>query len=458
MNRNAFLIAMLLCSVMVAGCAGGAPAQPAAPGVQDQYAATVVGTVEAVAAQGAATPSLVRGAVTVETGDDPAQAINSQCPRPAQATAPQKPAEFKDIAQGLAAYLSAGATLEDVSMLMQTWGVKFASPGTNEPLGSIEYAKIMPGEDAQVIATFYDPAPGETISRPGNLAVFSCVGGAYQVAYQALTDSSFEGLVTDPRVLDVSDVSGDGLMDLSFLTGDCGAATCMEGVTILAAHGGQALRNLAPEFAFVPYPTFEYVPSASGTARDLVVVEGILGDPTAGPQRSITSTWQFNGNVFTRTAELKEAATYRIHALHDGDDALRAKDYRLADSLYGSVIAEPALQSWDANPNVANEPAILGAFAYVRLMQSAALRGDVTGVNASFDSLQSFGPADSLGYLYTQLGEAFINAWRNGNNYEAGCAAMIGFANSNPNVTRWLGIEAFGSANYDYQAEDLCLR
>jgi hypothetical protein len=432
--------------VLLAACAGGS----AAPA--DQNAVTVVSTVDSVIS--APTPPPLREEVTVDIV--PALS-SSQCPQLSAAPVPPKPATFGDTAAALRDYLSAGATLEDASAAMQAWGVKFAAPQSNEPLGSIEFAKILGGEDQQIVATMFDPAPGESVARAGDLAVYRCANGRYEIAYQALTDVSFEGFVTDPRVLSVDDVTGDGIYELSFLTGDCSAATCMDGVTILSAHGGGALRNLAPDFAYVPFPSFEYVPGATG-AKDLVVAEGILGDASAGPQRGVTTTWTFVGGIYTRTAEAREPAVYRIHALHDGDDALRRQDYRQADASFGQVVNDPTLQAWDANPNIANEQQILGAFAYVRLIQSSALRGDTVGAQAAYDSLMRFAPADSPGYLYAQIGEAFYKSWIATQNIGQACAAAVQIARQNPNTALWLGVDSFGSANYDYQPEDMCVQ
>jgi hypothetical protein len=446
-------VAVAVCCAILTACAGAPASAPSAAPSADQNAATVVATGE-VAVRTVPTPA-ARIEGTIDT--NPGVSGNSQCPAPAQPPAPAKPADFKAMAGGLLAYLNTGASLEAANQVMEVWGIRYSAPGSGEPLGGIEYGKILAGEDAQIIATFYDQSQTDTTSRPGDIVVFSCTNGQYQIAYQALNDPVFEGLVTNPGVLDVSDVSGDGIMDLSFVTGDCGASTCMEGVTILSAHNAAQLRNLSPDFPFVPFPTFEFLPGKQPPARDLVVAEGLLGDPSAGPQRSITSTWSFNGQIYTRTGEMREPAVYRIHMLHDGDDALRARDHRLADSLYGSVVAEPALQGWDASPFAANEGQVLGAFAYVRLMQSAALRDDDTGVGAAFDSLQRFALADSPGYLYTQMAELYLNEWKASKDAGKACAKMTEFARANQNATRWLGIEAFGAANYDYQPEDMCI-
>jgi hypothetical protein len=208
----------------------------------------------------------------------------------------------------------------------------------------------------------------------------------------------------------------------------------------------------------VPNPTFEYVPSTRGGGKDLIVVEGTLDDASAGPQRQITATWSFNGQTFTQTQTTQESPTYRIHALHDGDEALRKKDYREADTQFLRVINDASLQTWDGNPNAQIEQQILSAFAYVRLMQSAALRNDDVGVQVAYDSLTRLAPADTPGFLYAQLGDTFFRTWSATKNAVQSCQAMVDLAKQNANATKWLGIDAFGTANYDYQPEDMCVQ
>jgi hypothetical protein len=455
------IVVVFVVGALLSACAGAPQNSTDAPApVVEQNAPTVVAQ-SAPTISSASTPSPLRNSeATLDLGEISTDV--AQCPKAAKAAIPAKPAQFTDAAGALLTYLNAGATIEEASAAMQAWGFKYAAPGSGEALGSIEYGRILPGESQQLIATFFDPTQANdaaatgTLSKAGELAVYTCDAGRYALAYSALADKSFDGLVTDPRVLSVDDVTGDGLFDLSFLTGTCQAATCMDGVTILSAHGGGALRNIAQDFAYVPYPTFEYVQGANNT-RNLIVVEGTLGDPGAGPQRGITATWAFNGQVFAKAAEQREAPNYRIHALHDGDDALRRKDFRLADALYSQVVNDAALQTWEANPQAPNEQQILGTFAYVRLMQSAAQRNDTTGVQAAFDSLNQLGPADSPGYLYAQLGNAFLQSWNATQNVAQACAATAAFAKTQPNLTKWLGIDSFGTANYDYQPEDLCI-
>jgi hypothetical protein len=447
---SSFII--IVSSLLLVACAEGEPpSQPNLPAPQG--AVTVVSTsAPQVVAQVTRTPNLN---VTIES-NLPASSL-TQCPPIGNPASPAKPASFAEMPVALNNFLNAGASLQAASDVLLAWGVRVAAPGTNEVLGTIEFGKLLPGDDPQIVAVIFDPAPSENVSRAGNLIVYNCAGGRYQIAYQALADPAYENLVSDPRLLSLEDVTGDGIDDLTFLTGDCGAGTCMDGVSVLSIHGTGALRNLAPDFANVPNPTFEYAPSTRGGGKDLIVVEGTLDDASAGPQRQITATWSFNGQIFTQTQTTQESPTYRIHALHDGDEALRKKDFREADTQFLRVINDASLQTWDGNPNAQIEQQILSAFAYVRLMQSAALRNDAVGVQVAFDSLMRLAPADTPGYLYAQLGDTFFRTWSATKNAVQSCQAMVDLAKQNANATKWLGIDAFGTANYDYQPEDMCV-
>lgn len=317
----------------------------------------------------------------------------------------------------------------------------------------------MPGDEAQLIVVVFDPTQKGAITRSGDLAVFMCSSGRYTLLYRTLDDPGFQGEVSNPRILAVEDATGDGIAELAFVTGDCGMDTCLEGVTILSSAGASAgaLTNLAPDFAYLPNPVFDFVPSNRGLMQDLIAIEGHFGSVDAGPQRIVTDTWSFNGNTFTLTQAIKEPAVYRVHALHDADDALRRKDFATADALFGRVINDASLQMWEGTGSP-DEPQLLAAFAYIRLMQSAAARGDSAGVQTHYQTLKNTAPAGTPAQIYAQLGDAFFNAWSQSPNLARACDAAIAFANQNPNAYRFLGSETYGFANADYRAEDMCIR
>ena len=411
----------------------------------------------APAAENPKTPAAAPNAPTAEPTLDLAtpEPSQSQCPPLGAKHEAPRPADFAGAAATLRSYLDDGASLEQIDAALQVWGMRITPADRRETLGGADYARILPGPDMQIIATLLDANTNDSGSHAGDIVVYACRNGHYEIVYRALDDPAFDGYVRDPQVLSVEDVTGDGIFELNFSTGECGAATCLGGITILSAHGGGALHNLAPNFAYVPYPIFDFVASKN-KAMDLVVVEGMLGDAAAGPQRALTETWSYIGDVFTRTNETLEPPRYRILALQDGDAALRRDDARQADTMYRRVIDDPSLQSWDGNPSVANEAQILAAFARVRLIESAARRGDETGAQVSFESLQNAAPENSPGGMYVAVGRALYETWRDTKDIARACAAAADSARANPATTQILGVDAFGTANYDYQAEDMC--
>jgi hypothetical protein len=277
-----------------------------------------------------------------------------------------------------------------------------------------------------------------------------------QVAYQASADPDFAGQVFNPRVFSTEDITGDGLGDLSYIVGDCSENTCYDGIYIMTAMSG-TLSNAIVDFEYEPFPTFAFVPAAQGTAKDLVVNIGYVGGVEAGPQRNVTDTWSYVGSAYTLTQETKEAPLYRIHALQDGDDAFRRKDTATANALYQRVATDSSLQAWEGNTPLQDEPKVLAAFAYVRLMETAAYGGDAAGVQTAHDELVKAAPEASSGTLYAKLGEAFYKAFSETKNYPQACDAVKKYAEKNQNTFLILGQDTFGTANYDYQSDDMCI-
>jgi hypothetical protein len=443
----------------LSACSLNLPAEPTAEtAAEPRIGITIVATSNAPAPPTAAPAELPTSEPTPEAAVATAPpAAPSQCPAPSQSPiAPGQPAAFADAVPALVAYLNAGASVSASIELLKSWGYILNLPNSADMLGTVQHARLMPGDDQQMVAVLYSPADKETVSRHGDAVVLKCEAGAVQVAYHALDDAALGSDVFNPRVLATGDVTGDGLGDLSLLLGDCGASTCFDGVYILSLVNG-AFTNVIPNFEWVPFPTFNYTPAAGGTAQDLQVHAGFMGSVGAGPQRAVTDTWAFDGTVFTRTASVKEPPVYRIHALQDGDAAFRHKDFAAAEALYRRVINDPSLQSWEGNAPLRNEPQVLAAFAYVRLMEVAAAQDDMASLQAAFDNLNTAAPQDSPGEIYAQLGEAFYNAYNASKDHAKACEATVKFAEKNQNTYAVIGQDTFGYANMDYQATDMCI-
>ena len=392
--------------------------------------------------------------------------VSVQCVPSATPATPAKPAVFTETVATLTNYLNAGASLSASVDLLRTWGYIYTDPTTKQVLGGARQVRVLPGEWPQTVLAFLDPAqtdPQNPLSRIGELAVLACVANRYQVAYQATADPIFLDLVLNPRVFSDEDVTGDGIGDLSFLTGDCGAGNCVDAITIVSTVGAatpNTLNTILPDIDFItqPYPVFQFVPSANGAAKNLWVTPGFASGAGAGPQRTFTETWSFNGSIFTQTSTLAEPPVYRIHALQDGDEAFRRKEFAAAEALYARVISDPSLQAWEGEAPLKDEARVLAAFAYARLIQIAAAKGDAAGAKAALDALQTFAPQGSSGEIYAGLGNAFFAIYSQTNDAAQACAAAIAFANASPNTYQTLGVETYGFNNADYMASDMCIQ
>ena len=443
-----------LALMMVLGaCQPGTPTTEPAPASTARIGVTIVATENAAA-------SPIPPTVEPTT---PAQSISptsqgpSACPtiNPGAAL-PDKPATFTDTAAALTAYLDAGASESVALEALKSWGDIYQAPNSKEQLGTVLRAKVLPGSDEQFVAVYYDPTEQQAASRHGELIVFQCAGNKVQVAYQASADPDFAGQVFNPRVFSTEDVTGDGLGDLSYVVGDCSENTCYEGIYIMTAMS-DTLSNAILEFEYQPFPVFTFVPAAQGAAKDLIVKIGYVGGTEAGPQRAITDTWTYVGGAYTLTQVSKEAPVYRIHALQDGDDAFRRKDTATANAFYQRVATDPSLQAWEGNAPLRDEQKVLAAFAYVRMMETAAYSGDVASVQTAHDSLVTAAPESSPGTIYAKLGETFFKAFSETKNYQQACETTWKYAEGNENTFLILGQDTFGTANYDYRPDDTCI-
>lgn len=450
------LLTLTACST-IEDVLGGAPAANATPEIIVTYVSRPASGAPTVIALATMTPE---AAPIVETSAPPSPVAPSACPAPASPTPPARPVLFSDIPAALTPYLGAGATLTATRDLLTAWGVIFDAPDGSVTLGGVYQGRFLPGNDPATVVVIFDPEAQTPGLRAGDVIVYTCANGAVQVAYRAQDDPLFAGAVGYPRVLSTGDVTGDGVDELSFVTGECGASTCFDVVSILS-FAADGVTHLIPDFAPHPFPAFAFAPAngtAVNSAQNLVVQVGQYGSAGAGPQRNALETWSWTGSVFTLTRVVVDPPVYRVHALHDADVAFRAGDLATATALYQRVVSDPALKAWDGPAPLRDEDKILGAFALYRLMELAARQQDAAGAGAAYEALKQATPPGSPGELYGALGDAFYSVYRAGGNYAQACDAAVKFAEKTANIYILLGSQTFGYANYDYLPPDMCVR
>lgn len=382
---------------------------------------------------------------------------NSECPMPANPPLPQTP-NAEQMPNAVLSYLNAGASLDQLNAALNTWGATFVQPGTNAAIGGAMSARILPKDDAQIIAVYSLPQPNQTATRMGDVLIAACDMGQYRAVYLSTQDPAFSAPAPNPRLHSVVDVTGDGIADVSFVSGECGSGTCIDGLTILAHLPSQdafGLSNIAQDIAGAPNATFSFSPSGAGQA--LTIAHGTFDDVNAGPQRNSSETWAFNGNAMAQTGATREPAVYRIHALLDADDAFRRKDFAGASALYNRVLSDASLQAWDGPGALQEEQSALGAFAQFRMAQIMLAQGNAAGAKSAYASLASM-PANAESQPYAAMAKAVSDALADSNDAVIACNTAVAFAEKNPKVYEQLGSAAFGFANFDYQPADMCIQ
>lgn len=386
-----------------------------------------------------------------------ARPANSECPAPADAVAPQTPAP-EQMANAVLSYLNAGASLDQVNAALTAWGAAVVQPGTNATIGGASSARILPKDDAQIIVVSSLAQQGNATTRTGDVLVLACDKGLYRPVYLASQDAAFGAPLPNPRLHSVVDVTGDGIADISFISGECGSGTCIDSLTIIAhlpAQDALGLTNISQDIAGAPNATFSFSPNGAGQL--LTIAHGTFDDVNAGPQRNSSETWSFNGATMAQTGTTREPALYRIHALHDADEAFRRKDFAGATALYNRVLSDASLQTWDGPGALKEEQSALGAFAQFRLAQVALAQGNVNGAKTALSSLASM-PANAESQPYAAMAKAVSDALVDSNDATIACNTAVAFAEKNPKTHEQLGSATFGFANYDYQPADMCIQ
>ncbi|MCS7060984.1 MAG: hypothetical protein RMN25_07430 [Anaerolineae bacterium] len=441
---------------MIDQALGNRPASQPTPDIIVTYVNLPQPDAPTSAALAPLTPEAVSAGAT-PTAPATATPTSSACPAPADPTPPTRPDRFADIASALIPYLSAGATPTAVHDLLMAWGVILSTPDSSTTLGGVYQGRFLRADEPGTVIAIFDPSAQTSSLRAGDVAVYVCTERAMQLAYQALADPQFGGAVGYPRVLSTADVTGDGLDEVSFISGECGVSTCFD-IAIILSFGDGHLRNIISDLSPHPFPAFTFAQAETGQAQDLWVQVGQYGSLAAGPQRGAREKWSWNGSVFTLTETILDEPVYRLHALHDADTALRSGDFTTAGALYRRVAGDPQLRAWEGPAPLRDEAEILGAFALYRLVELAARKQDAAGLSEAYEALQRATPKGSPSELYGALGNVFYSAYQASGSYAQACNAAIQFAEKNPNVYILLGSQTFGYANYDYLPADMCAR
>lgn len=361
-------------------------------------------------------------------------------PCPIQAGSPEVFAAsgYEETQTELLQYLNSGAKMDDLlSSLDEGELLQIGSPRSAEEDftgdGFLDLAIIL-----------WDPEP-DFMSIPGQVILYQCIEDRYEIVYLS-TESDEWGSAT---IHSSADLNSDDVSDLLISRQTCGAHTCFAQLEILVWSGETFENRLQGTSEDMPSPTIEVYPE---TTEITVIAEGI-GSIGAGPYRRFLRTWTWDANVgsFLPSSDTFLPSNFRIHALHDADQAVENGDYASAIESYYTVIENDELLDY-LDPLI--EHTNLGAYASFRLILTYLLMNDFEAAEDAYTSITYNYPPGDLGADFALMADAFWSEYESSGDLGSACFAAQAFANSHQETI--IDVLYYGYANPSYEAVDLC--
>lgn len=281
----------------------------------------------------------------------------------------------------------------------------------------------------------------ETAAAEAALLLYTCQAGTVQTLYTYRPGEWFS-----LNLIGAQDLTADGVADLVLSEVTCGAHTCWDELHVWAWNGADFVEQMGTDFAS-PYATF-YLEKGQ-----IAVSSYGIASVGAGPQRPLTTTLAWNGQVVTVTGTTIGPAMYRYHAFRDGDEALFAGDDARAEQAYQQVLTDDSLLSWEAFLSREEDRQWFNALAHWRLMVQAVRFGDADAAQTHYAHLTTDFPAGQAGSPVMALAQRFWASFQESQNVAYACRAALDVPESQT-VLDFLN--SFGYANPVYEREDLC--
>jgi hypothetical protein len=369
-------------------------------------------------------------------------APESGCPvPPGSPPLPDLSASF-DWASELQAYLNEGGLVEPLAD-----GLESRSLPDGSSAGIVRRDLDADGfEDLTIV--LYDL--NNNTEPSGSILVFRCDKNRYRLAYV-----SAPGQNPGPPVLvSVQDLNADGIAELLFTRETCGAHTCFERVEVLRWERSGFVNVFSGRSDDLPSPSVEIVgPVSDGSYRIEITAQGIAS-VGAGPYRRFTRIWGWSPDQseFIVVDEKFAPPTFRIHMLHDADDAAAAGNLESALVMYQRVREDGALDDWIKDDNGHAE---LAAFATYRQMMLYLQTGRLESARQALEFMQASIPEGAPGYGQRLLAETYWQTYSETGDLQAACNSARRFAQQQPASV--LEPLQYGYANRTYTPADVCM-
>jgi hypothetical protein len=392
-----------------------------------------------------ATAAIATIQAATQTAAAPPPAPNYQpneCPAPAIPPPPPRPEEIGEYSVVIGRYLSAGGSPTVLEATLRNWGA------ITDKGGVVQADTDLTGDGVpEVIITLYNPLAYnvDALLNAGQLLVYGCDKGGYRLLY--MTESN-PGIAI-PELVRVGDMNTDVKAELVYFTETCNGTLCYKEAKILSWNSIVGAFEELNNGQIIAVNGRISVADVDGDGvLELTAQINPPGTAITGPPRSVVDIWDWNGVDYLLARRDPAGSRYRIHAMYDADDLLKAGQWRPAILAYDAARRDNTLQSW----TIPGETEILRAYADFRIMSTYALLKNGRA-ETWFTTLQSDSPPGSPGYGFAQMGMAFMDNYRATQDARAACAQAISMA-AGTNVLSVMN--SYGTNNRSYTLNDLC--
>jgi hypothetical protein len=348
---------------------------------------------------------------------------------------PPQPGDFNKYAKAIIGYLNASqGDVDGLREMLEAWGA----------LRHVTHLLRVDVDDdgqGEFVMTLVDPTVEYVTEIPGDLLVIDIDGEEYRLSYQAATDR----VISDPALLEVDDVNGDGHTELAFSSTACGAHTCTTTVYIVGSGLGtyDDLVNGGIEMTFAEVNLTDW---DGDSVSELVMYGGIIGSVGAGPQRARTEVYKWDGLTYTLVETIYDPSNYMYFKVLDANQALLDGDYAAAAELYQQAIENPNLEAWMGE----YEREDLTAFSRYRLALTYLLIDNTDGAKAARDEVLREQPD----HIYAQVVVALWDGYLTEGDLRSACDEVATFASEHPETADVLA--NYGYGNPTFTAEEVC--
>lgn len=307
---------------------------------------------------------------------------------------------------------------------------------------------------------------GNPFGLPG--AVFVVDAEADALVYEQFGQASIEveeNFFPSPTILEDMDFTGDEVVDLLFKLTNCGANTCYDEYHIVSYQDSDTPRDVIRTTGYnyegqivddLPFASMSYSEAYFGddsgdSITDLQLIGGTQGSVGAGPQRSRSETYGWDGENVVLLLTEYEDSPFRYFKLVDANMAFDGEDYPTARTLYEEVINREDLEDLGPFADGSDERGAMTRYATFRLILLDLIANDIAAAQTRSETFLFEYPEDTVAIAAREMVLAYIESTA----LESACEVV------NLRVT---GIEPdpvapldyMGYANPELGAETLC--